>query len=282
MSQPLDTFRRLLERESGIALDSDKGYLVKSRLSALMEKQRITDLAHLMQRMGDDPRLLDAVVQAMTTNETMFFRDRAPFDAVRDVLIPRLLASHAATRRIRIWCAAASTGQEPYSLAMIMDEQARKLAGWQIEIVATDLSRRVIDLARDGLYNQFEVQRGLPIALLLRYFRREGEMWRINEHLRSRVTFKTLNLMSDFHALGTFDIIFCRNVLIYFDVPTKKSVLARLSDALTLEGCLCLGSAETVAGLSTTLQADPACRVLNVRKDARRADGRQTLTSVAG
>jgi chemotaxis protein methyltransferase CheR len=260
-----DKFRRVLERECGIALDDDKSYLVESRLAPLMEARQIKDLASLMQRFDQEVGLVDAVVQAMTTNETLFFRDRTPFDNFRDILLPRMMAARQQTRRIRIWCAAASTGQEPYSLAMILDEQARALTGWQVEIVATDISQRVITAAREGLYNQFEVQRGLPITMLLRYFNREGELWRINEHLRSRITFKTQNLMSDFRGLGLFDIIFCRNVLIYFDVRNKVRVLSRLALALQPDGVLCLGAAETVAGLSDDFQADSKHRSLNTR-----------------
>ena len=265
MSAAFDTFRRILARASGISLDDDKAYLVHSRLSALMERTRIVDLADLVSRLDREPALLDAVVQAMTTNETLFFRDRAPFDDFRDVLLPRLMVARQQTRRIRIWCAAASTGQEPYSLAMILDEQARKLAGWQVEIVATDISERVVQAAREGLYNQFEVQRGLPITMLLRYFKREGEMWRINEHLRSRIIFKTQNLMADFRSLGSFDVILCRNVLIYFDVSNKIRVLDRLAQALPGDGVLCLGAAETIVGLSEAFQADPAHRSWNNR-----------------
>ena len=271
MSAAFDTLRRILARASGISLDEDKAYLVESRLMSLMESARIKDLADLVRRFDSEPTLLDAVVQAMTTNETLFFRDRAPFDDFREILLPRLMAARQQTRRIRIWCAAASTGQEPYSLAMILDEQARKLAGWQVEIVATDISQRVVQAAREGLYNQFEVQRGLPITMLLRYFKREGEMWRINEHLRSRVTFKTQNLMADFRGLGSFDVIFCRNVLIYFDVDNKIRVLDRLAQALPSDGVLCLGAAETIVGLSEAFQNDPAHRSLNNRIGSARA-----------
>ena len=271
MSAAFDTFRRILARASGISLDEDKAYLVESRLTALMESARIRDLADLVRRLDSEPTLLDAVVEAMTTNETLFFRDRTPFEDFREILLPRLMTARHQTRRIRIWCAAASTGQEPYSLAMILDEQARKLAGWQVEIVATDISQRVVQAAREGLYNQFEVQRGLPITMLLRYFKREGEMWRINEHLRSRVTFKTQNLMADFRSLGSFDVIFCRNVLIYFDVCNKIRVLDRLAQALPSDGVLCLGATETIVGLSEAFQADPAHRSLNNRIGPGRA-----------
>jgi chemotaxis protein methyltransferase CheR len=211
----------------------------------------LPDLAGLLKRLqAGDRDLGQSVVDAMTTNETFFFRDRAPFEKFRNVILPKLLAARAAERRLRIWCAACSTGQEPYSLAMLLDDEARRLTGWNVDILATDLSRRAIEIARQGLYSQFEVQRGLPITMLLRYFQRAGDRWQINEFLRSRINFREFNLMSDFRPLGTFDAILCRNVLLYLDVATKRDILARLARALAPDGFLLMGSAETVIGLS--------------------------------
>jgi chemotaxis protein methyltransferase CheR len=206
----------------------------------------------------------------MTTNETFFFRDRVPFDKFRNVMLPQLLAARSAERRLRIWCAACSTGQEPYSLAMLLDEEARRLTGWTIEILATDLSRRAIESAKQGLYSQFEVQRGLPITLLLRYFQRAGDRWQINEFLRSRVSFREFNLLSDYRALGRFDAIFCRNVLIYFDVSSKRDILARLSRTLARDGFLLMGSAETVIGLSDAFVPHEEHPTLFVQKATQR------------
>jgi chemotaxis protein methyltransferase CheR len=200
------------------------------------------------------------------TNETFFFRDRVPFDNFRDAILPKLMEERQEQKRIRIWCAAASTGQEPYSLTMILDQEMRKLAGWNVEILATDLSTTALERAREGRYTQFEVQRGLPISHLLRYFLAEGENWRINEHLRARVQFEEFNLMSSFQGLGQFDVIFCRNVLIYFDLETKKDVLARLSGVLAKDGFLITGSAETVIGLSDTLIPHPTLRGASIHK----------------
>ena len=196
------------------------------------------------------------MTEALTINETSFFRDKTLFQTFADQLLPRLVAARADTRRLRIWCAGCSTGQEPYSIAMLIDERMRQLPGWHVEIVATDLSRPVIEAARQGRYSQFEVQRGLPVTLLLRHFHRSGESWQINDDLRGRIAFSTLNLMESFKSLGRFDIIFCRNVLIYFDATTKARVLGNLSDALVDDGVLALGGAERVGTLCTTLRVD--------------------------
>jgi chemotaxis protein methyltransferase CheR len=266
MIAAFERLRHLLRRKSGISLDLDKEYLAETRLRPLMQATGARDLVELMDRLdapgsGDITR---RVVEAMTTNETFFFRDRIPFDNFKKLMLPQLLKSRATQRRIRIWCAAASTGQEPYSLAMILDEEVRHLSGWRVEIIATDLSQAVVEAARAGRYSQFEVQRGLPVALLLRYFQREGDSWRINEHLRSRVHFDTLNLMSDFSALGTFDVIFCRNVLIYMDIATKKDVLDRMARNVAPDGYFVMGSAETVVGLTEKMVPHPEHRSFNV------------------
>ncbi|MBL4801482.1 MAG: protein-glutamate O-methyltransferase CheR, partial [Emcibacter sp.] len=187
---------------------------------------------------------------AMTTNESFFFRDNTPFDLFREDVLPSLLKSRATSKRLRIWCAAASTGQEPYSLAIILSEMQAKLAGWKVEIVGTDLSQQVLDKAKAGIYSQFEVQRGLPIKLLMKYFTQAGEMWQISEKIRNMVTYKPFNLLDSFSGLGTFDVIFCRNVLIYFHQETKAQVLDRLRRQLPDDGTLFLGAAETVLGLT--------------------------------
>jgi chemotaxis protein methyltransferase CheR len=201
-----------------------------------------------------DDEIAHAIIDAMTTNETLFFRDRAPFELFTAFVLPRLLEARAESRSIRIWCAGCATGQEPYSIAMLLDEQARHLVGWRVEILGTDVSRAALELARAGDYNQFEVQRGLPVSMLLRYFNREGDRWKIASHLRARVEFRELNLVGDLSGLGTFDAIFCRNVLYYFDPSTKARVLARIAAACNPDGYLFLGSAETV------LESDPHWR----------------------
>jgi chemotaxis protein methyltransferase CheR len=186
----------------------------------------------------------------MTTNETFFFRDKVPFEHVRDTIMPALIVARAREKRIRIWCTAGSTGQEPYSLAMTMKSLGVALSGYKVSILATDISADVLEKAQSGVYSQFEVQRGLPIHMLVKYFTQAGEQWHIAPEVRAMVQFRPLNLLNDFTPLGTFDLVFCRNVLIYFDQPTKADVLTRLAKQMTPDGYLVLGAAETVVGLT--------------------------------
>jgi chemotaxis protein methyltransferase CheR len=261
-----DYLRSFLKVRSGLSLATEKRYLVESRLGPVCRRTGLGSLSELVQKLrtGRDPALERSVIEAMTTNETFFFRDRIPFDLFRDVLLPRAIAARAGTRRLRIWCAAASTGQEPYSLAMLISEAGARLAGWQVEILATDLSTEVLDRAKAGLYTQFEVQRGLPIQLLLKYFTQVGDQWQIAPAIRSMVEFKTMNLINAFTVSGVFDLIYCRNVLIYFDPSTKAEVLARLARTLAPDGSLLLGAAETVIGLTEALSPHPEHRGLYV------------------
>lgn len=242
----------MLKRESGLMLSEDKGYLMESRLMPVARKWQLGDLDAVTAKLRQDPRggLVRDVVDAMTTNESFFFRDAKPFDQFRDVVLPKLLETRASARRIRVWSAACSNGQEPYSLAMILKEAGAKLSGWKIEIVATDLSREVLGRATAGTYTQFEVQRGLPITLLVKYFKQDGDRWQIDSAIRQMVSFKEFNLLSSPNTFGTFDVIFCRNVLIYFDQSDKAKILAGLADVLAPDGVLYLGGAETVIGVS--------------------------------
>ncbi|AYO84771.1 MULTISPECIES: CheR family methyltransferase [Methylobacterium] len=256
--------RTFLKQRSGLALTAEKRYLVESRLTPVCRRFNLAALGDLIGalKLGQDGAIERAVVEAMTTNETFFFRDRIPFDLFRDTILPEALARNASKRRLRIWCAAASTGQEPYSLAMLLQEAGPKLAGWQVEIVATDLSTEVIEKAKLGLYSHFEVQRGLPVQWLIKYFTQIGEQWQIAQSLRSMVDYRQLNLLHSFTSLGQFDVIYCRNVLIYFDAPTKSDVLARLAAQLAPGGALLLGAAETVIGLTDRLSPNPKQRGL--------------------
>lgn len=246
-----DFLRKLLKERSGLVLSDDKQYLVESRLMPLARRARMGSLSELFAKMkqGSD-RLITEVVEAMTTNETFFFRDKIPFDHLHETVFPELLKARAARKSLRIWCAAASTGQEPYSIAMILKNMGAQLAGWRVEIIATDLSHEVLEKCKSGMYSQFEVQRGLPIQMLMTYFKQTGDVWQINPDIRAMVQFRPLNLLQDFSSLGTFDVIFCRNVLIYFDQPTKAAVLGHLANAMEPDGYLFLGAAETVVGLS--------------------------------
>jgi len=250
-----DYLRKMLRERSGLVLAAEKQYLAESRLLPVARKFGIASLGDLMQRVRAAPLapLAAATVEAMTTNETFFFRDKLPFDHFRDTILPVLTTARGRDKRIRIWCAAASTGQEPYSLGIIIKEMMAKdaaLSAVRFDILATDLSGEVLERARAGVYSQFEVQRGLPIQLLLKYFSQVGETWQIAPELRAMVQFRTLNLLNDFSPLGRFDVVFCRNVLIYFDQPTKISVLKRLARQMPEDGYLALGAAETVVGLT--------------------------------
>ena len=259
-----DFLRGYLKQRSGLAMTAEKRYLVESRLAPVCRRFNLVSLHDLvgLLKVGHNNAIERAVVEAMTTNETFFFRDRVPFDLFRDVLLPQAITRNQARRRLRVWCAAASTGQEPYSIAMLLQEAGQRLAGWQVEIVATDLSTEVIERAKLGLYSHFEVQRGLPVQWLIKHFTQIGEQWQISPGLRAMVDYRQLNLLQGFDALGQFDIVFCRNVLIYFDAPTKADVLNRIAACLAPGGALVLGAAETVIGLTERLSPHPEHRGL--------------------
>ena len=271
---PLDYeyLRKLLKERSGLDLSADKQYLVESRLIPLARKAGLPGLSELVAKLkgGAEPLTAD-VVEAMTTNETFFFRDKVPFDHLKATVLPELLRARASRRSLRIWCAASSTGQEPYSIAMCLKELGPMLAGWRVEIVATDLSHGVLEKSRAGLFSQFEVQRGLPIQLLVKHFTQIGELWQLNADIRAMVQFKQLNLLQDFSHLGGFDVIFCRNVLIYFDQDTKTNVFGRLARLIESDGFLMLGAAETVVGLTDAFKPYPDRRGLYVANPARTA-----------
>ena len=269
-----DFLRRMLKERSGLVLSAEKDYLLESRLLPLARRHGMTSLGELVTRLRQPGTvsLAIAVTEAMTTNETFFFRDRIPFDHLRDTMLPALVAARAREKRIRIWCTAAASGQEPYSIAMMLKGLGAQLNGFRIDILATDLSADVTERAKAGLYSQFEVQRGLPIQLLVKHFSKNGDAWEISPELRAMVQFRTLNLLNDFSPLGQFDIVFCRNVLIYFDQPTKVGVLERIARQMPDDGFLTLGAAETVVGLTDCLAPVPERRGLYMPNgSARRA-----------
>jgi chemotaxis protein methyltransferase CheR len=251
-----DFLRKYFKDRSGLILTVDKNYLIESRLGPIARKRGYAQLSEMVAKLklGSDPELEKVAVEAMTTNESFFFRDKTPFDLFKESMLPSLLKTRADTKRIRIWCAAASTGQEPYSLAMTIREMSATLAGWKFEILGTDLSTEVLDRAKAGIYSQFEVQRGLPIQMLMKYFNQIGEQWQIKEDIKSMVQYRPLNLLRDFSSLGQFDIVFCRNVLIYFDQPTKGDILGRVRKMLTPDGFMVLGAAETVVGITNVFK----------------------------
>jgi chemotaxis protein methyltransferase CheR len=270
---PLDYefLRKFLKQRSGLDLSSDKQYLVESRLIPLARRAGLSGIAEIVQkiRSGSEPLISD-VVEAMTTNETFFFRDKIPFENLRETILPMMLQARASRRVLRIWCAASSTGQEPYSIAMCLKEIGSALAGWRIEILATDLSQGVLEKSRAGIFSQFEVQRGLPIQMLVKHFTQVGELWQLNADIRAMVQHRQLNLLQDFSHLGTFDVIFCRNVLIYFDQDAKAGIFNRLARVIEPDGVLALGAAESVVGISDAFRPYPERRGL-YRPNAARA-----------
>ncbi len=266
--------RKLLKDNSGLDLSADKQYLIESRLLPLSRKCGLPGIGELVQKMkGGSASIIAQVVEAMTTNETFFFRDKVPFDLFRDSIMPEMLKARAARKSVRIWCAAGSTGQEPYSLAMCLKEMSAATAGWRIEILATDISQEVLEKSKAGIYSQFEVQRGLPIQMLVKYFKQNGELWQINADIRAMVQHRQLNLLHDFSQLGVFDAIFCRNVLIYFDQETKINIFNRLARTMEPDGFLVLGAAETVVGLTDVFKPFPDKRGLYRPSSVRQAFG---------
>lgn len=260
----IKTIVELVRARSGAVLTADKTYLLESRLSPVARKEGFDSIEAMVRalRAKRDERLAWAITEAMTTNETFFFRDKTPFDLFKDEALPNLVKARRPGERLRIWCAACSTGQEPYSLAMIMDQNASKLGGVRPEIIATDICSKALEKAQAGVYSQFEVQRGLPVQLLVNYFEKVDEMWRIAPRLRENITFKRFNLMDDYAAFGRFDIIFCRNVLIYFDQSTKAAILNRMARQARDDAYLFLGAAETTLGLTDAFRAVPGKRGL--------------------
>lgn len=271
--------QRHLKERSGLILGEDKRYLVEARLGPVARAANMT-LSQLASALaaGRDPALDLQVVEAMTINESYFFRDKSPFDHFIEVMLPHFMTARRNDRRIRIWCAACSTGQEPYSLAMLLAERAAQLAGWRVEIVATDIATSIIDRAKSGLFTQFDVQRGLPIKYLTTYFAQEDDKWRVNASIRNMVQFRPLNLLRDFSPLGQFDVVFCRNVLIYFDEAAKRDILNRIGRQTQPDGFFVMGAAETTVGLSNAFEPHPQRRGLFVRSAAAAAVTRISAT----
>ncbi|MGZ8417695.1 MAG: CheR family methyltransferase, partial [Methyloceanibacter sp.] len=259
MAHEFALVRRILKEQSGLNLGEDKQDMLEGKLRPLLREFSLPTLSHLVLAMmkPEAHHLRSRVAQAVTVQESYFFRDKVPFNYFVDVMLPKLMAKREKERRIRVWCAAAATGQEPYSLAMELVEADSKLLGWTVEIVATDFVDDALNKARKGLYSQFEVQRGLPVSLLVEYFNKVGNAWEISPAIRDRVEFRSHNLLDGCQDLGIFDVIFCRNVLIYVDEATKRAILARLASQLAPDGYLVLGAAETTTGLSDEFMAVP-------------------------
>ena len=263
-------FEDLLRKKSGLAITPEKIYLLESRLLPIVQKYKIQGgLEGLVQKMRftDDINFQRIVIEAMTTNETSFFRDSTPFQRLKEDILPYFANKKSTQKTLKILSAACSSGQEPYSIAMLLREYPA-LAGWNFEIIATDLSLDILKQAQSGVYSQFEVQRGLPIQMLVKYFTQQGNSWVIKSEIKNMVIFKEMNLLENFAGLGLIDIIFCRNVLIYFDVPTKVKALATLKRVIKPDGVLFLGGAETVIGVSDAFKPVPEIRGIYVRQDS--------------
>jgi chemotaxis protein methyltransferase CheR len=243
---------RTIYNESGIVLDESKVYLIEARLLPLAREageSTLDGLCNLIRAAGGRP-LQTRVVEALTTNETLFFRDIKPFEGLQKFVIPELMMQRAAARKLCFWCAACSTGQEPYSLAMMWREM--NIPGWQIDILATDLADSVLERARSGRFQQLEVNRGLPAKYLVKYFHRDGMTWEIQPEIRKMIRWQKFNLKDSMAAIPACDVVFCRNVLIYFDLQTKRGILAKIRRVLRPEGYLILGSSETTLNVDDT------------------------------
>ncbi|MBY0406613.1 MAG: protein-glutamate O-methyltransferase CheR [Rickettsiales bacterium] len=253
----------LLKKRSGLDLREDKTYLIESRLLPVARSLKLNDVAALCDHIRRTPSeaLLVEVTEAMTTNESSFFRDLKPYEQLKQVILPELMQKQAIRKSLRIWSAACSTGQEPYSIAISIEEEKAKFAGWKVDIIATDLAKKVVDKAKGGIYTQFEAQRGLPIQMLLKYFTSLPDTsWQVKDHIRQAVQFKLQNLLEDYSTLGQFDLIFCRNVLIYFDEDTKAGVTERMARSLAPHGLLVLGATETLIDRGGKFVASPDLR----------------------
>lgn len=251
-----DYVRHFVRGQAAIVLEPGKEYLVESRLLTLARRENLPSIEDLVARLRSSPRgdLHRKVIDAMTTNETSFFRDIHPFETLRKSILPELIARRASERQLNIWCGAASTGQEPYTIMMVIAEHFPELLNWNFKFVATDISTDVLARARSGRFSQLEVNRGLPASLLVKYFVRQGAEWEFRPELRRRVEFREMNLVADWNGLPQLDLIFLRNVLIYFDLETKRSILAKARRLLRPGNYLLLGGAETTFNIDDAFE----------------------------
>lgn len=252
----LDFLRKIVETDSAIVLDNTKEYLLESRLVPIAKGaglQGITDLVTKL-KIGADKELRRLVIEAMTTNETSFFRDGEPFEVLQEEILPELIEARMARKELRIWCGAASTGQEPYSLCMLIKDKFPELASWRLEFIATDLNIEVLEQAKKGFYNSLEIKRGLPAEYITRFFTAQGNLWQINSEIRNMISFQPMNLIHLWPLIGVFDLVLMRNVLIYFSTETKKEILAKVRKVLQPDGYLFLGAAESTLGLDPNFE----------------------------
>lgn len=259
MSGATEALRCFVRNRAGINLDADKDYLVVSRLEPRLRSWQVPSLAALAEHLRTQPTspLADGVIAALTTNETLWFRDGKPFDAMRQAILPDLFQRSGADRSLRIWSAACSTGQEVYSLAILLDEEGVRAKNCRVSILGTDISEPAVERAKAAIYTQFEVQRGLSAKRLVQYFEQAGSDWRVRGELRTGIEFRLLNLLDVPRDLGLFDVVFCRNVLIYFEADLKRSVLASIASRMRPGAYLALGGAETTLGLTSSFAPLP-------------------------
>jgi len=261
-----DVDKNLLKDKSGLVITPDKSYLLETRLTPVAKTWGYGSLEALTQALQGVPEkdLVNDVVEAMTTNETSFFRDSRPFEVFENFVLPYMTEKRGVAKKLRIWSAAASSGQEPYSLSMLLKDKMPGFSSWQVQMLGTDISYEILDQAKQGIYSQFEVQRGLPIQLLMKYFMQDDDKWIIKDEIKKLVEYKYFNLLDDMTSLGKFDIIFCRNVLIYFDPETKGKVLDKMAKQLEPDGFLFLGGAETVMNITEAFKPMPDQRGLYI------------------
>jgi chemotaxis protein methyltransferase CheR len=243
--------RQLVRERAAIVLEEGKQYLVANRLSVLARREGLGSAQEVIDRLRAAPSgpLQRKVIEAMTTTETLFFRDGKPYDALRNTILPELQRMRAADRKLQIWSCACSSGQEPYSLAMLIREHFPALTSWNVQIVATDISTEMLARSRAGRYSQLEINRGLPVAYLMKYFEKAGLEWQVRPDLRKMIEFRELNLAAPWSAMPAVDLLLLRNVLIYFDVDMKRQILAKVRKLLRPNGFLLLGTAETTMNL---------------------------------
>ena len=242
---------KMLREQCALVIEPGKEYLIKARLTPLVQKHGLVSIEQLIERLrgAGSNALLTEVVEAMVTTETTFFRDIHPFETLKKTILPQLIELRRSQRQLNIWCAASSSGQEPYSIAILLKEYFPELGSWRINVTATDISREMLQRSRAGRYSQMEVNRGLPTPLLLKWFRQEGAYWQLDDQIRNTITFTQMNLAQPWPSMPMWDLVFLRNVMIYFDNAVKKSILGRVARVLSKDGYLLLGGAETTLSL---------------------------------
>ncbi len=260
--QDFDFVQKLIQDRAAIVLDNNKHYFVESRLGPVVEEAGLKTIEEFVQMLKTKGTELwfQRVTEAITIHETSFFRDMHPFKALQELIIPEVLENNKTERSLSMWCGASSSGQEPYTISMILDQHFPQLKSWKLNFVATDISNKILDKARQGRYSQLEINRGLPAPLLLKYFQKDGLEWQMKAEFRNMIQFKQLNLVTNWPPMPKMDIIFLRNVLIYFDVPTKRRILGKIKELMKPNGFLFLGAAEMPMSVDRSFERVNAAR----------------------